>query len=180
MESVESLSDLLRAISTGDRRALNDLYIRESSRLFSLALRIVRNQTTACDVLQDAFIQVWQKAGTFDPERGSAEAWLVSIVRYRALDAVRSRTREVLSDDPNLGDRPEEFDVLEAMSLRRDGARLRACLQKLDEKNRRVLMLAFVEGLSHSEVADRIGAPLGTVKAWIRRGLIALKACLDS
>jgi len=174
------LETLLGACAAGDQRALRLLYDRESPRLYGLALRILRQPSAAADAVQDAFLQIWQKAATFDPARGNAEAWLVSIVRYRALDAVRRRSREILSDDPGLGDTVEEFDPVDALAARRDGARLRACLQTLEERNRRAILLAFVEGLSHSEVADRIATPLGTVKAWIRRGMITLKGCLES
>ena len=174
------LEVLLGACAQGDQRALKLLYDREAPRLYGLALRILRQQAAAADAVQDAFLQIWQKAATFDPVRGNAEAWLVSIVRYRALDTVRRRSKEVLSDDPRLGDTVEHFDPVSALDASRDGARLRRCLEELEEKNRRAIVLAFVDGLSHSEVAERIATPLGTVKAWIRRGMIALKGCLEA
>jgi RNA polymerase sigma-70 factor (ECF subfamily) len=176
----DSLETLLGACAGGDPQALRRLYDRESPRLYGLALRILRQPSAAADAVQDTFLQIWQKAAKFDPARGNAEAWLVSIVRYRALDAVRRRSREFLSDDPGLGDSVEEFDPVAALSARRDGARLRACLETLEAPRRRAILLAFADGLSHSEIADRIATPLGTVKAWIRRGMIALKTCLDS
>ena len=174
------LEALLGACAQGDQHALKLLYDREAPRLYGLALRILRQQAAAADAVQDAFLQIWQKAATFDPVRGNAEAWLVSIVRYRALDTVRRRSKEVLSDDPGLGDTVEHFDPVAALDASRDGARLRHCLEQLEEKNRRAIVLAFVDGLSHSEVAKRIATPLGTVKAWIRRGMIALKGCLEA
>ncbi|MEI9983097.1 MAG: sigma-70 family RNA polymerase sigma factor [Aliidongia sp.] len=130
--------------------------------------------------VQDAFLQVWHRAATFDPARGSAKAWLVSIVRYRALDAAQKRSREILTDDPGLADGAEDFDPVAALAARRDGNRLHACLETLEERNRRAILLAFVDGLTHSEIAERITTPLGTVKAWIRRGLAALKTCLEA
>src|ERR1700733_8299336 len=95
----DSLDALLVACAAGDQRAFRQLYDQEASRLHGLALRILRQPSAAADAVQDAFLQVWQRAATFDPARGSAKAWLVSIVRYRALDAAQQRSREILSDD---------------------------------------------------------------------------------
>jgi RNA polymerase sigma-70 factor, ECF subfamily len=175
-----TLEALLSACASGDHRAFRQLYDRESPRLYGLALRILRQRSAAADAVQEAFLQVWQKAATFDPARGTAKAWLVSIVRFRALDAVHKSSREVLSADPGVDEAGEEFDPIAALAARRDGARLRACLEALEEQKRRAIVLAFSEGLSHSEVAERITAPLGTVKAWIRRGMLALKTCLET
>ena len=180
LDEDHTLEAVLDACAAGDQRAFRRLYDRESPRLYGLALRILRQPSAAADALQDAFLQIWQKAATFDPARGTAKAWLVSIVRYRALDEVQRRSREILSDDPGLGDTAEEFDPVAALGAFRDGARLHACLEALEEPKRRAIMLAFADGLSHSEVAERITAPLGTVKAWIRRGMLALKTCLDA
>lgn len=174
------LDDLLRAVATGDRRAFRTLYQQESPRLYGVAMRMMRSPTAASDVLQEAFLQVWRNADRFDPERGSAGAWLVSLVRYRALDALERSGREIPTDDPNLGDAPVEFDPVAAIDGSRDATALRRCLQVLEDKNRQSIVLAFVEGLSHSQVAQRLGTPLGTVKAWIRRGLQNLKSCLEA
>jgi RNA polymerase sigma factor (sigma-70 family) len=134
----------------------------------------------AADVLQDAFVQVWQNAASFSPERGDASAWLTGIVRYRALDAVRKFRREVLSDDPRLGDRAEEPDIVEQLDRRTASDALQRCLKALEPSQRRVVLLAFVEGLSHAQIADRVSAPLGTVKGWVRRALQLLRSCLES
>ena len=117
------------------------------------------------------------RAGQFDPARGAAAAWLAGIVRHAALDLARRRGRELPSDDPALGDAAVAPDALERVAASADGRRLRECLEALEEKNRNGILLAFVHGLSHSQVADRLGLPLGTVKAWIRRGLLQLKDC---
>jgi len=181
-EPGDTLAALIAACSRSDQTALRRLYDLEGGRLYGIALRIVRRPAVATDVVQDAFLQIWQKAASFDPAKGNAEAWLVTIVRYRALDAVRRNAREVLTDDPTLGDDRIDAtpDALSLLEGRRDGARLRACLETLEEINRRSIVLAFVDGLSHSEIADRLATPLGTVKAWIRRGLASLKTCLET
>lgn len=170
---------LLEAVGRGSRLALKRLYDIESRRLFGIALRIVRRQDVAADVLQEAFVQIWQNAGSYSPDRGAAEAWLTGIVRFRALDAVRKMGREVLSDDPSLGDVAEEPDVLERIDAAAEACALRRCLAELDEVQRRSIVLAFVDGFSHSEIAQRLAEPLGTVKSRIRRGLDALRKCLQ-
>jgi RNA polymerase sigma-70 factor (ECF subfamily) len=177
--SLSSVRDLLEAVQRGSRAALQRLYELESRRLYGVALRIVRRPEIAADALQDAFIQVWQNARSFSAERGDGSAWLVSIVRYRALDAVRKLRREVLSGDPALGDRAEEPDIVEQIDLKVAEAALRRCLGLLEEPQRRCVALAFVDGLSHAEIAVEISAPLGSVKSWIRRGLLSLRGCLE-
>lgn len=163
----------------GDQAALHRVYKAEASRLFGIALKILRDRAAAQDALQDAFVAVWQRGRQFDSARGNARVWLAAIVRHRALDLARARGREVLSDDPALGDSPVIDDPLEAMGAAADATRLRACLAALEEKNRRSIILAFVDGLSHAQVAEKLTLPLGTVKAWIRRGMLSLRACLD-
>lgn len=146
-------------------------------RLYGLALRITRQPALAADAVHDALLQVWRNAAQFDHRRGSAEVWLASLVRYRALDIIRKRARET-----TVAEAPEEADsapnALERLLETTAGQALHGCLQSLDERQRRAILLAFVEGLSHADLAVRLATPLGTVKSWIRRGLIALKACL--
>src|SRR5271155_1251570 len=152
LEEDDTLEALLGACAIGDRRAFRQLYDQESPQLFGLALRILRQQSAAADAVQDAFLQIWQKASTFDPARGSAKAWLASIVRYRALDTAQRRAREVLTDDPALADEAEEFDPVAALSAGRDGDRLHACLGGLEDRSRQAIVLAFVDGLTHTEI----------------------------
>jgi RNA polymerase sigma-70 factor (ECF subfamily) len=147
-------------------------------RLFGVANAILRDRDAAADALQDAFLRIAQRAGQFDPQRGAAEAWLGAIVRHAALDLARARGRETPTDDPTLGDAPVEPDALERVAAAAEGRRLRECLAALEERNRRGIVLAFVHGLSHAQIAARLDQPLGTVKAWIRRGLLRLRECL--
>jgi len=178
MAHENDLTEMLVAVARGDRNALRAIYVRQSTRLFGIAMAILRDRTAAADVLQDAFLKLWQRADQFDPAR-NPQAWLDAIVRYTALDAARARGRETLTDDPTLGDGPVDFDVVEALGQAEDHARLRACLETLDERTRHSIGLAFVRGLSHAEVAAEMDMPLGTVKSIIRRGLLNLRACLS-
>jgi len=173
------LAELLASVATGDRGAMKAVYARQSTRLFGIAMAILRDRSAAADALQEAFLKVWQRAGQFDPARGSAAAWLGQIVRNAALDAARARGREVLTDDPALGDGAIGATALDDLASAQDGARLRECLARLDAQPRQGILLAFVHGLSHPEVAERLGTPLGTVKSWIRRGLLTLRECLS-
>jgi len=178
MDAASELPGLIAAVAGGDRAALRAVYQRQSVRLFGVAMAILRDREAAADALQDAFLKLSQRAAQFDASRGSPEAWLAGIVRYAALDLARARGREVPTDDPTLGDSPVEPEALERVSALADGRRLRDCLSGLDERNRRGILLAFVHGLSHAQIAARLDQPLGTVKAWIRRGLLALRECM--
>ena len=178
MDAEPPLELLLIAVARGDRAALRAIYERQSVRLFGVANAILRDRDASADALQDAFLRVAQRAGQFDPERGAATAWLAGIVRYAALDLARARGREIPTDDPTLGDQPVEADALDRVAATDEGNRLRACLETLEAKNRQGIVLAFVHGLSHPQIAARLELPLGTVKAWIRRGLLRLRECL--
>jgi RNA polymerase sigma-70 factor (ECF subfamily) len=170
---------LLHRCAAGDRAALRSLYDRWGNRLYGIALRITRQAALAADATQDALVQIWQQAHRFDPDRGSAEAWLVGIVRYRALDIVRRHAREVPGyEPPELED--EAPDALARLVSTAEGAALHRCLGELEADRRRLIVMAFVDGLSHSELAARLDVPLGTVKSWIRRSLITLRGCLAS
>jgi RNA polymerase sigma-70 factor (ECF subfamily) len=172
------LAELIRRVAAGDRAAFRRIYDLHAPRLYGVALRITRQAPLASDAVHDALLQLWRNAGRFDAERGNAEAWLLSLVRYRALDILRRRVREAPEDDlPDLVD--EDPDPLARLASSRDAAALHGCLAQLEPERRRLLALAFVEGLSHSEVAERVKMPLGTVKSWIRRSLQSLRLCLD-
>jgi RNA polymerase sigma-70 factor, ECF subfamily len=170
---------LLQRCAAGDRAAFRALYDRWASRLHGIALRITRQAPLAADATQEAFVQIWRQADRFDPSRGTAEAFLVSLVRYRALDLVRRQSRELPGYEPE--DREDESpDALSRLVITAEGAALHRCLGTLEAERRRLVMLAFVEGLSHSELAQRLSVPLGTVKSWIRRSLRLLRECLAS
>ena len=174
----EDLAGLIWRVSSGDRAAFRRLYDAQASRLYGVALRVTRQPALASDAVHDAFLQVWRNASQFDSTRGTPDSWLLSLVRYRALDIARRRGREV--SDEGIPERIDEGpDPLTQLEQRRDSDALRSCLGTLDEERRRLIVMSFVHGLSHSEVADKLRMPLGTVKSWIRRGLMALRLCLE-
>ena len=167
------------ACARGERFALRALYEREARWLLGVALRIVRDRALAEDVLQDAFLQIWQYAPSFRPELGSARGWIYTIVRHRALKALREGGGRMEAMDPQdlagLADARQDQDTAERGL---DTERLEHCLQRLDEARRACVVFAFVDGFTHDEIARRLGTPLGTVKSWIRRSLASLKECL--
>lgn len=179
MDDDAPLGTLLAAVARGEHAALRAIYDREGARLFGTALAILRDRAAASDSVQDAFLRLWQRAGQYDPARGDARAWISAVVRHAALDAARARGREQLVEDPALAEQAVAPDALDRLAAAADGARLRDCLNGLDARHRSFIVLAFVHGLSHSQVAARVEQPLGTVKTWIRRGLQQLRDCMS-
>lgn len=143
-------------------------------------MRITRDPALAADATHDAFVQVWQQAGRYDSTLGEAGSWLMSLARYRALDLVRRRGREVLGHEAVEDEADRGPDPLGQLLASADGSALYRCLQTLTEERRRLVVLAFVEGFSHSQLASKLSLPVGTVKSWIRRSLLGLKECLSS
>ncbi|WP_297751342.1 sigma-70 family RNA polymerase sigma factor [Hydrogenophaga sp.] len=175
--------DALAACARGDRSALRRLYEHEGRYLLGVALRIVRDRATAEDVLHDAFMSIWTRAASFDAGRGTGRGWIYSIVRHRALDALRAGARTESADEQDLDalqaeDPPSAPDMVDAFALRADLGRLDDCLARLDVAKRNCVLYAYLDGCTHPEIAQRLGAPLGSVKAWIRRGLASLRECL--
>lgn len=181
-DSEAEIVRLLAACAGRDRRAFQRLYELTSGQLLACLVRILRNRALAEDALQEAFIQVWRRAGQFQNERGSGWAWLVSIARYRAIDIRRREARRAAAgaeeyEDLPGGDEPHDAQLTLG---RKTGLALDRCLGALQERQRECIVLAFQGGLTHGEVAAQIGEPLGSVKSWIRRGLTALRRCLES
>lgn len=162
----------LLACARGDQHALRRLYEQESSHLLGVALRIARDKGMAEDIVHDAFIKIWRGASSFDPSRGSARGWVFSVTRHLALNVVRNRYREVALDEQHEHSTPDSFEF-----SARTG-QVHRCLEQLDPARRTCILHAYVDGYSHSEIALKLGTPLGTVKAWIKRSLAALRECM--
>lgn len=172
-------NDLLKAIARGDEGALAACYDRYRVILFSLIFRILHDRPEAEDCLQEVFMQVWRRAGDFDETRGRAFTWLVTIARSRALDRLRaSASRLRIAAEAESLPR-EEADDAAADALRAaTGEVVRQALSELPEEQRRALFMAYFEGLTQTEIAARLGAPLGTVKTRMRTGLNKLRELL--
>ncbi|WP_111747541.1 sigma-70 family RNA polymerase sigma factor [Salinisphaera orenii] len=179
----EQLAEWLVATADGDRIAFEKLYAATSSQLYASVLRILRSPERAQDVLQDAYVRIWQKAGTYAPERGAPLAWLKAVARYRGLDALRRKRPEVpMPEEPDMVARLLEDDQSLSPDEKNENQQsldvVNKCLQTLQAKQRESVVLAYYQGLTHQELAERMNAPLGTVKSWVRRGLARLQACL--
>ena len=172
---------MIKQIAGGDQSALSELYDATSRLIYGLVLRILSDAATAEEVLLDVYSQVWRQAGSYDYERGSPLAWLTTMARSRAIDRLRSGKQEQQRKEPletahgeaASGDDPEEATVL---SERRK--LVRSALNSLTHEQREVIELAYYSGLSHSEIAARLGQPLGTVKTRTRMGMIKLRELL--
>jgi RNA polymerase sigma-70 factor (ECF subfamily) len=171
---------VLRACAQGEQQALHRLYLQDGRHLLGVALRIVRRRDVAEDVLHDAFVSIWQKAGSYDAGRGAPRGWIYSVVRHQALNALRGSEREVPADTEMLDvlQEAESDPVMEQFELQASMGRLHDCLEHLDSAKRNSIVCAYVDGCSHSEIAARLNAPLGSVKAWLKRGLAALRECM--
>lgn len=176
----ELLAELMPRIASGDRAALRQLYQATSSKLFGVCLRILSDRDESEDVLQEVYLTIWRRADRFDAGRASVMTWISTIARNRAIDRLRARgpmayaepVEELEIADPAL----PATALLEAAE---QGGALAKCLSELDARTERVIRIAFFEGLTYEALATRLDTPLGTVKSWIRRGLIKLKGCLE-
>lgn len=181
------LERLLARVALRDREAFRQLYDACAPQLLGVALRLLRRRDLAEDVLQDAFTSVWHRADSYRADASQPMTWLTSVVRNRALDLLRAeslRRAESLDDDDDgqggvaaLGDdRPSPLGLLEQAA---DALHLRRCIDDIDGPQRQCLALAYYHGLSHSELAEHLGSPIGSVKVWLRRGLDKLRRCME-
>ena len=174
------LAALVARVALGDAAAYRRLYDVTSAKLFAAALRILRDRSKAEEVLQDAFVNVWNSAVSYKAELASPMIWLMTIVRNRSLDYVRRVDRREVEFDDDLA-AVVESDALrpEQLLLRsEDAAALNLCLGRLDARTRQAIAFSYFQGLSHSELALCLRVPIGTAKTWLRRGLEKLKRCL--
>jgi RNA polymerase sigma factor (sigma-70 family) len=187
------LSQLLARAGLGDRAAFATLYERTSTHLFAVVLRINRDRAQAEDILQEVYVNVWRSAQSFDAAQSQPLTWLTSIARNRAIDSLRrAQTQpQIQTVHTSDGDEAEDNDVydqvaddsagpLELLSRASDARALSLCMKGLSAQQRQSVAMAFYDGLSHAEVAEQLKQPLGTVKSWVRRALMALKTCLES
>jgi RNA polymerase sigma-70 factor (ECF subfamily) len=174
------LDELLTLVGRGDQAAFETVYDRIAAAVFGLILRVLRDGAQSEEVAQEALLEVWRTAGRFDPQRGSASAWVMTIAHRRAVDRVRSeraaadREARVASAAPP----PPGDEVAEAVESSLEAERVRRCLDGLSAPQRESIVLAYYSGFSYPQVATKLGLALGTVKSWIRDGLSRLRDCL--
>jgi RNA polymerase sigma-70 factor, ECF subfamily len=177
----DDLSNLLSRIATRDAAAFAALYKQTNAKLYGVVARILTRGDAAADALQEVYVRIWEKAGEFDPLKGSPLAWMATIARNRALDEVR-RVRPVSLEDQPEGFEPaaEEIDPLAARERSEGLTALVDCLKALDEEKRAIVLLAYYRGSSREALAKRFGRPVPTIKTWLHRSLAQLRDCLAS
>ncbi|MEH6596851.1 MAG: sigma-70 family RNA polymerase sigma factor [Colwellia polaris] len=176
MENEQHLA-LLGAIAQGDKKAFSELYQSTSQQLYAVSLKMLTRKELAEEALQEAYVRIWHNASEYRQGKGSVLTWMISIVRYRALDVLRYNKvrKESEFDESNNFDIETIEQVSDAEQLLLD-----KCLQQLDTQQRQAIYLAYFNGCSHKEVVKHLNNPLGTIKSWIRRGLMSLQSCLTS
>lgn len=175
-------SELLRRVATQDAEAFSELYDCLAGPLYSIAVYMLGNTREAEEVIQDVFVQIWNSAGAFDGNLGTPAQWTSRMTRNRCIDYMRSRQRRARLED-EVTTETEILSLPEVSSARQslimdEIAQVRACVRALPEDQRQVIEMAFFQGLTHAEIANSLGEPLGTVKARIRRGMMKLKEIL--
>ncbi|NJM44367.1 MAG: RNA polymerase sigma factor [Brachymonas sp.] len=195
VDATQQLQQLLLATGRGDHKSFARVYECTSSHLFGVALRMLGNEAAAQDVLQESYVNIWKNASQYRPTFGgqslSPMTWLIAIVRNKSLDALRQTKRrkedELITEDDAQDRAPTLLagsnedaapSALQALSEATEQMHIAACMGSLPAAQRQSLALCYYQGLSHAEAAEQMGSPLGSVKAWVRRGLAQLKSCL--
>jgi RNA polymerase sigma factor (sigma-70 family) len=169
------LTAALARCAGGDRAALRLIFDMEAARMTGVAFRILRRRDLAEEAVQEAFLRIWRLARSFDPARGNGRTWIYSVLRNRALSLLQDEARYPVSDE----DSPwPDASAEAAFALLPETSALRRCLEQLDLTRRTAVILAYAHGMSHGELAGKLGVPLGTAKSWTRRGLLSLQECM--
>lgn len=179
-ETTQSLADLMHRVAAGDRASFERLYRSTSAKLYGIILRIVRNRSSADEILQEIYVKIWQRAAEFDSTRASPVTWMATIARNRAIDEIRKNKPAQALVLSEADDVPAE--LVDPLGSRAHSEALRAlmrCLDALPEERRSMILLAYCQGLSRDALARRFDKPVPTVKTWLHRGLAQLKTCLS-
>ncbi len=173
----KQLADWLRAAGRGDQNAFARIYQHSADKLFGVCLRMLHQRSQAEEILQEAFVTIWDRASRFDPDRASAMTWMITITRNKAIDSLRRRREstpiefvELESGDPSPSSEAEHSQQRQ---------RIEDCLDQLQSKHKAAVREAFFSGVTYKQLADRCKVPLGTMKSWIRRSLLQLRTCLE-
>jgi RNA polymerase sigma-70 factor (ECF subfamily) len=183
-KELEAEIELLKKIGQGDRESFGELYDRFSGPLFSAAYRVLNSQVAAEEVLQDVFIQIWEKAQLYNPAIGKPLTWAVTLTRNKAIDRLRSmqRRNRLQENAQREAENFERFDgqsSFDAVALTETCKLVREAMEKLSQDQRQVIELAFFSSMTHTEIAERLSVPLGTIKTRIRRGLMKLRELIS-
>jgi RNA polymerase sigma-70 factor (ECF subfamily) len=174
-----SLGLLIERVAARDRAAFSSLYAATSAKLYGIILRILRRRELADEVLQEVYVQIWERAAYYDAAKGAPITWMVAIARNRALDEVRRKSAVSIEDTPEVMNLVgEEEHPLDRVEKSQELARLSQCLDALDSNRRELVLLAYREGMSREALGQRFSRPSATIKSWLRRSLLQLRDCL--
>lgn len=172
---------LLAAVAKGDQPAFERLYSATRAKLYGVTLRILRRADLADEVIQETYLKIWSSAGQFDPALASPITWMVAIARNRAIDLLRKKADISLEEVPEVMDVAADTpDPLAAREMTEELKRLLACIGRLDAERRKLVLLAYYNGFSREQLARQFDKPVNSIKTWLRRSLIEIRACLGS
>ena len=178
-ELAERLAEELAKCARGEQKALKQLYQRTSAKLFAVILRILKDKELSEDCLQQVYIKIWQASSSYNREIAAPMTWMNTIARNMALDYIRKRQREPQLDNDALDIQMDPGASQEQMlSAGQDSQAIHRCLETLNDNQKRCLELSYFDGLTHQRLSEHLDVPIGTVKTWIRRGLMRLKECM--
>lgn len=180
-EAADSVDALLLRVAAGDQPAFETLYRNTAGKLLGICMRVLSDRAEAEDVLQDVYVTVWNKAGQFDASRARAVTWMGTIARNRSIDRLRALPAPASRASIDLAEAAHDPAPSPAVQAEAAGTRaqLDDCMEQLEPRRKTLIRTAFFDGATYEELATRSGLPLGSVKSWIRRGLLQLKACLE-
>jgi len=179
-EEGRRLAGTLHAVANGSQAAMADLYDRTSAKLYGICLRILGSEAEAEEVLQETYVTVWRKAGAFDQSKAGVITWLAVLARNKAIDRLRRQRPGALAGLDAAADIPDTgASALELLEDAQERDRLSACIEELEARTGAAIRAAFLDGATYPDLATREGVPLGTMKSWIRRGLLRLRGCLE-
>jgi len=179
MDADRDLVGLLSGVAREDRASFRERYDVAGSKLVGICLRICRDRSLAEEALQETYLEIWRRATSYDPGRGAPGAWMSIIARHRSLDVLRRQARRPALASAESGEALEAADKAVPRDGGVDGMALRACLERLESEQREAVILAYREGYSREELAERYAAPVNTIKSRLRRALELLKGCLE-
>ncbi len=178
-EARAHLASLLKQVGVGDRDALREVYALTSAKLFGICMRVVQDRDTAEEILQDVYLRIWRRAGSFDSGRASPITWMCTVARNAAIDWRRSHRPQLMVGDEHIADLADDrADAEQVITADQERARIFHCIEQLGAKQREAIRSAFFDGLTYAELAVVRNVPLGTMKSWVRRGLAQMKECL--
>lgn len=170
---------LLASVAKGDEAAFERLYAATRAKLFGVVLRILRRQDLAEEVVQEAYVKIWNSAGQFNPSLASPITWMVSIARNRAIDVVRKRSEASIEDEPVAMEVASDIpDPLARREMTEELKRILECIWQLDPERQKLVLLAYYNGWSREQLSEKFNTPLNTVKTWLRRSMIEIRGCL--